>query len=102
MHLNFILTYHGSIRADFTDMNNIKCSIQESSLATGDAIWLGRNEGLHDSDTGECMARMHLNRSQVAELIPALQFFVKHGQLPPVGYSPPLTFKKILKRIVLM
>src|ERR1035437_9332381 len=37
-------TERGFIRGDFTDKYDTVCSIQESSLATEDAIWFGVNE----------------------------------------------------------
>ena len=45
-------------------------SIQLSSLATQEAIWLGTK-----------VDRMHLSRAQVAKLIPVLQGFVDTGTL---------------------
>jgi hypothetical protein len=75
-------TSRGFKRAEFVDLYGEQCSIQESSLATDDAIWLGCNEGKHHHVTGSCMARMHLNRAMAAELIPLLQHFVDTGYLP--------------------
>jgi len=82
LNLNLEPTQRGFVRADFNDLYGAWCSIQESSLATDDAIWLGLDEGTHHHVTGECMARMHLSRDQVAELIPVLQYFVENGHLP--------------------
>lgn len=65
--------------ANFVDLYGDKASIQESSLATDNAIWLGLNEGTHHQ--GECLARMHLNQEQVAALLPLLERFVKTGHL---------------------
>lgn len=98
----------------FEDLYNQDCSIQESSLATEDCIWLG----IHTPDVRvlakdmpvfiekldklketwknipDCgwyeinlpkevfiNTRMHLNRSQAAELIQELKFFVETGRL---------------------
>jgi hypothetical protein len=80
MKIKIDKTTRGFRRADFIDLYNEQCSIQESSLATDDAIWFGCNEGTHHLD--ECMARMHLNKEQVAALLPLLQHFVKTGRLP--------------------
>ena len=74
------ITERGFRRADFIDRYDAKCSIQESSLATEAAIWLGMNEGAHHQ--GECLARMHLTQEQVATLLPLLQCFVETGYLP--------------------
>ena len=51
-------------------------TIQESSLATEDCIWLGRAD-----------SRMHLTREMAAELVPLLQEFITHGHLPPLRGS---------------
>lgn len=68
----------GLNRATFLDRYGVECSIQNSSLATEDAIWLGQQHcGKCDDPT-----RMHLTREQVAALLPALQHFVDHGALP--------------------
>ena len=80
----------------FTDLYGEKCSIQESSLATDAAIWLGiANPKLtvfENEQKGKYLvtempknfsvsSRMHLNREQVAELLPILQKFVETGHL---------------------
>lgn len=53
------------------DAYGTKFAVQESSIADDEPfIWLG----------GE--SRLHLSRPQVAELIPILQHFVDHGELP--------------------
>lgn len=61
----------GFLRGQFTDRYGFPCSIQKSSLATEDCIWLGRD-----------LVRMHLTREMAAELIPLLQHFVETGELP--------------------
>lgn len=71
----------GFLRADFKDRNGDACSIQESSLATEECIWLGQNEGTHHHVTGNCMARMHLNRDQAREIGRALLGFAETGKL---------------------
>lgn len=73
-------TVRGFLRFDFDDLYDRKCSIQESSLATDNAIWLGCNEGTHHEE--KCLARMHLNQNQVEQLLPFLEYFVEHGRLP--------------------
>ncbi|MBM3135419.1 MAG: hypothetical protein FJZ89_09110 [Chloroflexi bacterium] len=83
-------TERGFQRADFLDLNGQECSIQESSLAAENAIWLGCNTGLHHQ--GECLARMHLNQEQVAALLLLLSFFVEHGRLPVAGDKIIATF----------
>lgn len=90
----------------FKDFYGCECSIQLSSLATEAAIWIGidnpnprimasnatRLGVLTDQTTGwiefeippEVLisTRMHLTQNQVKELIPILQYFAEHGDLP--------------------
>jgi len=75
-------TGRGFRRSDFSDLYGAQASIQESSLATEHALWLGLNEGVHHHVTGDCMARMHLSRELAAALLPLLQHFVDTGELP--------------------
>jgi hypothetical protein len=98
-------TERGFKRAVFADRNGVECSIQESSIATEHAIWLGCNdadpkmfipygapawqpltlpelpEGGHILFT----TRMHLTQEQVLELLPLLQHFAETGELPGTG-----------------
>lgn len=92
-------TERGFAIHEFTDRNGVKCSLQKSSLATEDAVWLGCAEiglkmfepGLGWSDvTLEnhpngiayiANTRMHLTREQVEELLPFLHHFVQTGEL---------------------
>jgi hypothetical protein len=87
-------TSRGFDRLDFADCYGVMCSLQKSSLADADAIWLGCNEGSPQylvpgegwqpvsmpKDT-VINTRMHLTREQVAELLPYLQRFVDTGEL---------------------
>jgi len=63
-------TARGFARIDFTDEYGNKCSLQESSWAEKDAIWLGVDE-----------TRMHLARAQAKKLLPHLQAFVETGSI---------------------
>ena len=93
----------------FVDRYGYECSIQKSSLATEDCIWLGiddakpqimssdairmglRERTFDENDNGwvkfeipkEVLlsTRMHLTRKQVKELLPILKHFVKTGEL---------------------
>lgn len=65
----------GFRRADFTDSNEVDCSIQESSAAEEPHLWLGVSG-----------TRMHLTRQHVARLMPFLAYFVARGSLP--SYDP--------------
>ena len=102
----FIDTYTGK----FIDRCGYECSIQKSSNATEDCIWLGiddvnpqimsidairmglRQRTFDENDNGwvkfeipkEVLlsTRMHLTREHVKELLPILQKFVETGELP--------------------
>lgn len=94
-------TSRGFDRMEFSDRNGVSCSLQKSSLASEDCIWIGANEiGLkrfapgaggwtdvpleQDAPYGVvhiANTRMHLSREQVADLLPYLQRFVDTGEL---------------------
>lgn len=85
---------------EFEDCNGVACYLQDSSALPheeGDSmIWFGVEEAepqrmipgkgwtpvLFSTDV-MFTTQMHLNQDQVAALIPALQYFVKRGRLPP-------------------
>ena len=77
--LDFQPTPRGFPRAEFRDRQGGKCSIQESSLAGEDCIWLGMDEGTHVD--GECLARMHLNREQSGVISCLLAGFAETGEV---------------------
>jgi hypothetical protein len=94
MDLTQTVTSRGFHRLNFVDHYGVACSLQESSLATETAIWLGCNEpnpramvpGQGWTPVAlppECVSdtRMHLTRAQVAALLPHLQRFVDTGEL---------------------
>ena len=90
----------------FEDQYSTECSIQESSSAMCNAIWLGVSQakptimainakklGIPTDETTGWVdypipedvlisTRMHLTRDQVRQLLPVLQHFVDHGELP--------------------
>jgi len=70
-------TNRGFARADFKDRYKSECSIQNSSLATEDAIWLGVDKDFE----GKPCTRMHLTRKMVQDLLPLLQDFVTTGSI---------------------
>lgn len=87
-------THRGFVRIEFTDVYGVRCSLQKSSLATEDAIWLGCNDAdpkvmIPGSgwkpwpmpDDYIANTRMHLTREQVRELLPILRHFVETGDL---------------------
>lgn len=82
----------------FLDRNDVECTLQKSSLASEEAIWLGAAEiGLRHFKTGEgwravelvetveenfiANNRMHLTQEQVRALLPFLQKFADTGDL---------------------
>lgn len=87
-------TNRGFACGEFLDRYGEKCSIQKSSIATEDCIWLGvdtdeiktmvRNKGWITEKLGRdqhVSTRMHLTREMAAALIPLLQTFVDTGEL---------------------
>lgn len=94
-------TKRGFNTIQFKDVYDVECSIQESSLASEPAIWLGVNDAnpqvlassvkegatgwipypIPDSVTVSFKTRMHLTRDQVAELMPVLQRFIDTGEI---------------------
>lgn len=98
------VTERGFVRGDFKDRYGEECSIQESSLATEAALWLGINEvhPVYMSHAGwqpipyppddvVDSARMHLTQRHVKTLLPLLNHFAKYGCLPDVDGSEFLT-----------
>jgi len=89
----------GFAYVEFVDRYNNKCSLEKSTLAFEDCIWLGCDEiGLKkidhqgwqyvvlndDADAGIYYIannRMHLTQDNVRELIPILQKFLDTGNL---------------------
>lgn len=92
-------TGRGFSIVEFKDKYDADCSIQKSSLTTEDCIWLGITDAdpkIMASKVREDLkgwvkypipedvllsTRMHLNREQVAELLPILQNFVDTGEV---------------------
>lgn len=86
---------------EFTDAYGEECSLQKSSLATNDCVWLGvsKVQLLEEGWLPEfpmrvrplpperahgirVHGRMHLTREMAAELVPLLQHFAETGELP--------------------
>jgi hypothetical protein len=80
-------TNRGFLFGEFRDANGTRCSIQESSLATAGAVWLGPNDsadaGLYSPN------RMHLVADELNQLIGPLERFATFGQFP----TEPITFR---------
>lgn len=99
MNIKETKTENGLKLFEFNDLYETKCSIQASSLANKEAIWLGvedANPQILASKTKiggngwvsypipdgvEIKTRMHLTREQVQDLMPILQKFVDTGEL---------------------
>ena len=88
------VTNRGFSISEFVDRYGAKCSIQKSSLATEDAIWLGcdeadprilvKGEGWKPFPLPagvQTNTRMHLSQENVKELLPYLNRFVKYGEI---------------------
>ena len=96
-------THRGFPLITFQDLKGVECTIQKSSVATEDCIWLGAaeiglKEFVRNRASGESWRdvvlentrehtfvannRMHLTQDQVRELIPILTKFVDTGELP--------------------
>jgi hypothetical protein len=103
--MDLIKTERGFAISEFTDRYGAKCSLQESSLATENAIWFGVDDanpqimasdakrlGIPtDANSGwikyeipkevSLSTRMHLTQDMVKELLPTLQKFAETGEL---------------------
>ena len=79
------LTRRGFDIITFEDRYRQECSLQKSSIATEDCIWLGVENtgpdisGPHGERNEDVVSRMHLTQDQVKELIPYLEMFVLRG-----------------------
>ena len=98
--LNYKKTHRGFRYIEFTDTYDVKCSLQKSSSAMEEKIWLGVDDAnpqvmasqtpqggngwvpFHIPDNVLLTTRMHLNQKQVKKLISVLQHFVDTGELP--------------------
>lgn len=99
-------THRGFDISEFTDRYGVNCSLQKTSLATEDTIWLGVSDvtpkimatdaiklgidskgqanGWVEYDIPDevlLSSRMHLTREMVAELLPYLTKFVETGEI---------------------
>lgn len=94
-------TQRGFGKLNFRDRNGVASSIQKSSIATDECIWLGADHlglkefvafrqpsawvdvELENTEKHHFVAntRLHLNRAQVRALLPILQHFVDTGEV---------------------
>jgi hypothetical protein len=102
-------TGRGFAKINFTDRYGVDCSIQKSSLATENAIWIGVEDANPEVMASEAVevgvlteqttgwvpypvpsnvlihTRMHLTQDLAAKVLAILQFFVENGELPEEG-----------------
>lgn len=78
-------TSRGFELIEFVDLYDEPCSLQQSSLASMPAVWLGcDNNTKPDHVTGEVVSpRMHLNHGRVKALIRHLQSWLDTGSFKP-------------------
>ena len=100
----------GFAYGEFIDRYQQKCSLQKSSLAMEDAIWLGVDntgpqiKGPGGNENEDIWARMHLTQAMVKRLLPTLILFVQTGELSSCGSPMPgircfQCFQKNFKKI---
>lgn len=108
MNYEITRTSRGFALINFMDYNDTACSLQESSLATDAAIWLGPDNAAPQRlvpggegwqpvpfpDGTSFTTRMHLTREQVRYLLPFLKTFAEIGTLsttyPPIDSADAL------------
>lgn len=76
-------TLRGFQVGEFRDLSGAHCSIQKSSLATDDAIWLGVDVAYDGEELYG--GRMQINRQMVQALLPHLEHFAETGELDNVN-----------------
>lgn len=96
--MNRSKTIRGFDIINFIDSKGVECSIQKSSQADDDYIWLGANKiglkrfiagrGWEDIELTQnsyenyiANNRIHINREQAREIVEALQVFIETGDL---------------------
>lgn len=92
--MKFQNTERGFTIAEFDDLYGNHCSIQKSSTAMYDAIWMGiSNPVINVMIDGQWQdvtlpadavihSRMHLSQKMVRDILPALMHFAETGDLP--------------------
>lgn len=81
--INWTKTERGFVVGEFSDLYGKECSIQESSLAEEDAIWLGVGEN-----------RMHLTTEMAKDLVRHLNYFIENGCLTETPETKPTSATK--------
>lgn len=92
--MKFETNQRGFSIAEFDDLYGNRCSIQKSSAAMYDAIWMGiSNPVINVMVDGQWKdvalpegsvihSRMHLSQKMVRDMLPALKHFAETGELP--------------------
>jgi len=93
-------THRGFRYYEFFDHYGELCTLQKSSLATEDAVWLGVNKAFPKKlvqnqgwvivdlpEDVEISSRMHLTRQQAKVLAKQLNYFSETGELPAIALS---------------
>jgi len=96
-------TNRGFALIEFQDRYGELCQIQKSSLAGEEAIWFGPKGRVEVLVPGRSWqpfplpegalvhSRMHLTQEGVRELLPILQHFAEHGELPTLPKTVTVT-----------
>jgi hypothetical protein len=74
-------TSRGFKRGTFKDRYGADCSIQKSSLAFEDCVWLGANEITAPAGAEPINTRMHLTREMAGVVAAQLMAFYVTGEL---------------------
>jgi hypothetical protein len=98
MEFNFDVTAKGSPIVEFKDHYDIECTIQQCTIGSRDAIWVGVSERKSqipryyegkiripfdtEIDQASDAKRMYLTKKEVKQLLPVLKHFAKYGNLP--------------------
>jgi hypothetical protein len=101
-------TQRGFGRIEFKDRYDVACSLQRSSLASEDCVWLGCDEpdpkvcipgkGWQKVQLPEdCVTntRMHLTRQQAKGLLPHLQAFARTGEIEIIPPTKAQLWRKV-------
>ena len=70
-HYTFGHTSRGFSLIEFEDSNKQECSIQKSSIAMEDLVWIGAGS-----------IRMHIKQDQAKAIAEILLYFAEMGELP--------------------
>jgi len=67
---------------EFKDIYGAECSVQESSLASKNALWIGcDHETIHEKTGEKCGARMHIDLVLAKRIVATLRRWIETGRL---------------------